>query len=89
MSEASNGRARLVRALRVQEHAKLGFGAGIVFAVGLYALFVLRSGSLVTRALYLTLLVVLALSVGAVVTTVLVGAEAYKLANEDDMPDGG
>ncbi|QGN08057.1 hypothetical protein Hrd1104_12625 [Halorhabdus sp. CBA1104] len=87
MSEASNGRRRLVRALRVQEHAKLGFGAGMAFAVGLYVLFVLRAGSLVTRALYVTLLVVLALSVGAVVTTVLVGAEAYKLAAEDGPPD--
>ncbi|MFW5956360.1 MAG: DUF7536 family protein, partial [Halorhabdus sp.] len=79
MSEASSRKTRFVAALRVREHARRGFVVGVVFAVALYALSVAQSGALSTRLLYLSLLIVLALTTGTIVTTVLVAAEAYKL----------
>ena len=91
MSDASNdpatpsesGRARLVAALRVRTHAKRGIAAGIVFAIAVYAVFVFGRASPLGQLLYLSLLAVLALTTGAVVATILVGVEAYRLAREE------
>lgn len=83
MSDASNGKARLVAALRVRTHAKRGIATGVVFAIAVYAVFVFGRASALGQVLYLSLLAVLALTTGAVVTTVLVGVEAYRLAKAD------
>ncbi|MFB6201500.1 MAG: hypothetical protein ABEI98_05780 [Halorhabdus sp.] len=83
MSEQSGGKARLLAALDVQQHARYGIAVGVIVAVATYLLFVAGHGPLVTQVLYLLLTVVLALATSAVVTTILVGAEAYKLARED------
>ncbi|CCQ33648.1 DUF7536 family protein [Halorhabdus tiamatea] len=87
MSDASNGKAQLLAALRVREHAKRGITTGIVFAIAVYAVFVFGRASALGQVLYLSLLAVLAMTVGAVVTTVLVGVEAYRHATEDDPAD--
>ncbi|MFB6128198.1 MAG: hypothetical protein ABEJ47_00405, partial [Halorhabdus sp.] len=77
-------KARLVAALRVRTHAKRGVATGVVFAIAVYAVFVFGRASALGQVLYLSLLVVLALTTGAVVTTVLVGIEAYRLVHEDE-----
>lgn len=92
MPDASNGsatstrsgKAQLLAALRVRTHAKRGIATGIVFALAVYAVFVFGRASALGQVLYLSLLLVLALTTGAVVTTVLVGVEAYRLAREDE-----
>ncbi|WEL16293.1 putative membrane protein [Halorhabdus sp. SVX81] len=89
MSDASNGKARLVAVLRVRTHAKRGIATGVVFAIAAYAVFVFGRASALGQVLYLSLLAVLALTTGAVVTTVLVGIEAYRLARESDNPAPG
>jgi len=92
VSDASNsdaassegGKARFLAALRVRTHAKRGIATGIVFAIAVYAVFVFGRASALGQVLYLSLLAVLAMTVGAVVTTVLVGIEAYRLAKADE-----
>ncbi|WP_135667656.1 DUF7536 family protein [Halorhabdus rudnickae] len=83
MSGQSDGKARLLDALDVRGHLRRGIAVGIVVAVATYLLFVAGSGPLGTQVLYLSLTVVLALTTSAVVATILVGAEAYKLAREE------
>jgi len=83
VAETPDGRSRLIEALEVRAHLRQGVVIGLAMGVAAYLLFVAGAGSLTTRVLYLSLTVVLALTTTAVVTTVLVGAEAYKLAAED------
>ncbi|WP_136689411.1 DUF7536 family protein [Halorhabdus amylolytica] len=87
MSGQSDGKARLLEALDVRGHLRRGIAVGVALAVATYLLFVAGSSSLGTQALYLSLTVVLALTTTAVVTTILVGAEAYKLLSEDGSVD--
>lgn len=92
MSDPSNsdanlprsGKAQLVAALRVRTHAKRGLATGTVFAIAAYAVFVFGRASALGQVLYLSLLAVLAMTAGAVVTTILVGIEAYRLAKTDE-----
>ncbi|MFW6437353.1 MAG: DUF7536 family protein, partial [Halococcoides sp.] len=76
-----DGKAQLVAALRVRTHAKRGIAAGLVFAIAVYGVFVFGRVSALDQVLYLSLLAVLALTTGAVVATILVGIEAYKLVD--------
>lgn len=84
-------KAALLEALAVWTHAKRGFAVGLVVAALAYAV---RVGELLgptaatngSPALFLALAFVLATTTGALVTTVLVGRTAWRLASESAEP---
>ncbi|MFB6201483.1 MAG: hypothetical protein ABEI98_05690 [Halorhabdus sp.] len=79
----AEGRARLVAALRVREYAGWGLASGVLVAAAVYLRFVVFAAAPRDPVRFLGLAFVLATAVAAVVTTLLVGAEAYSLASGD------
>jgi uncharacterized membrane protein HdeD (DUF308 family) len=85
MADSETGRsgvAALVEALDVPRHARRGFAAGTLLAVGLFVFFVVVPDSGGSPVAYTALSVVFAVAAGLLVTGVLVAASAYRLARE-------
>ncbi|WP_198662010.1 DUF7536 family protein [Halorussus litoreus] len=78
-------RANFLAALNVRRNAVLGFGFAALATAGVMALFVFLPGSRRATPYYLALGAVLALSLGALVTTVLTLVSAYRLAKEENV----
>ena len=78
-------RARLVEALEVRRNAKRGFAAGFLLAVAVYVYFVAIPGTRVwPPLLYVALAFVVAITTGLLVTTILTGITARRLARDLD-----
>jgi hypothetical protein len=77
-----SGVAALVEALDVARHARRGFAAGTLLAVGLFVLFVVVPDSGGSAVAYAALSVVFAVAAGLLVTGLLVAATAYRVAQE-------
>lgn len=79
----TSGRAAFLEALRVRQNAARGFVVGILFTAAVFLVFViLPAGIDRSMPYYLALAFVLALTVGGLVTVVLVGVRAYRLSKE-------
>lgn len=78
-------RANFVAALNVRRNAVRGFVFSFLFTAGVFALFVFLPGTRQPTPYYFALAAVLALSLGALVTTVLTLLSAYRLAKEEDV----
>ena len=73
----------MVEALEVRHNAKVGLTVGLLTAVAVYGFFVVIPASTVRSQLYyVALAVVLALTVGALATTLLVARTAAGLSRE-------
>ena len=85
MSEGNepSGRAAFVRALNVRRNARWGFGFGALVAVAVFGFFVVIPGTIRSRAYYVALGFVLALSLGGLTTAVLTLFSAIRLARRD------
>lgn len=83
-----SGRRALIEVLEVRRRARIGFVVGTVLAVGLFVLFVVLPEAEGSAALYLALGVVLAVSLGLLVTGILVGAAVIRLLRHPEtIPD--
>jgi len=78
-------RANFLAALNVRRNAVRGFSFGLLVTAGVMALFVFLPGTRRATPYYLALGFVLALSLGALATTVLTLLSAYRLAKETDL----
>lgn len=74
-----HGWAPVAEALRVRRSARRGFAAGAVVALAVFGFFVVVPGATRPTALYAGLAVVLGVSLGLLVTLVLVGWRAVRL----------
>ena len=79
---SESGRARFLEALEVRKHAVRGFGIGIALTVLVYVLFVVLPGGGESWVWYLGLGASLALSLGGLITMVLVAVQARRLTKE-------
>jgi len=77
-----SGRARFLEALEVRKHAIRGFGLGIALTVLAYVLLVVLPGGGESWIWYLGLGASLALSLGGLITMVLVAVQARRLTKE-------
>ncbi|QSG07137.1 DUF7536 family protein [Halapricum desulfuricans] len=77
-----SGRARFVEALQVRKHALRGFGVGIAVTALVYLFFVVLPGTGGAGLWYLGLGASLALSLGGLLTAVLVALQARRLTRE-------
>ncbi len=83
-SEDASGRAALVAALKVRTHLKRGLAVGLLVSISVYLLFVVAPpGTVRSQLYYLSLAVVLALTVAGATTAILVARTAARLANEE------
>jgi peptidoglycan/LPS O-acetylase OafA/YrhL len=78
----AGAKARLLATLDVRRHAVRGFAASAVLTAAVLAFFVLIPGSVHPTPYYLALAVVLALSLGALLTAVLIARRAVRLARD-------
>ena len=74
------GTAAFLQALHVERNAKLGFGIGVLFAIGVFVFFVAIPGSQRSPLLYVGLAFVLAVGTGLLLTTAFTLGSAYRLA---------
>lgn len=79
-------KARLVAALEVRRNALWGFSISTGLTVGVLAFFVLVPGSVHPTPYYLALAFVLAMSLGALLTAVLVARTAVRVNEEVSDP---
>jgi hypothetical protein len=78
-------RANFVAALNVRRNAIRGFAFALLVTAAVLALFVFQPGTRQPTPYYLGLAFVLVTSLGALATTVLTLASAYRLAKEEDV----
>lgn len=85
-----SGRGTLIEVLEVRRRARIGFTVGTVLAIAVFVVFVILPQADQSLALYLALGVVLALSLGLLVTAVLVGAVVIRFVRHPEtIPDSG
>lgn len=85
--DVRSGRAALLEVLEVRRRAQIGFGAGAVVATAVFVVFVVLPAADRSTGLYLSLGLVLALSLGLLFTGVLVAVELVRLARDPDRLD--
>ena len=78
-------RANFAAALNVRRNAVRGFAFSLLFTAAVLTLFVFVPGTRRPAVYYLGLGFVLAAALGALTTTVLTLASAYRLARETDL----
>jgi len=78
----AGSKAHLLAALEVRRHAIRGFAASTLVTLAVLAFFVLIPGSVHPTPYYLALAVVLAVSLGALITASLVARTAARIARE-------
>lgn len=81
-------KARLLATLEVRRNAAWGFAISAGLTLGVLAFFVLIPGSVHPTPYYLALAFVLAMSLGALLTTVLTVRTAARLTDEMDQQSG-
>ena len=74
-------KGEILRTLAVRRNAIRGFTAGALFAVALYVLFVVLPGSTFSPVFFVGLAFVVAMTSGAILTTILVAITAYGVAH--------
>ncbi|MFB6165101.1 MAG: hypothetical protein ABEJ31_08070 [Haloarculaceae archaeon] len=77
-----DGRAAVVRALRVRRNARRGFAFGAIVTAAVFVFFVVVPGTYRSPYLYVALAFVLATALGALSTAALVAVRAYRLSKE-------
>lgn len=82
--DSRSGVDTLLEALSVRRYARIGFGIGIAVAAVVFVVFVVLPRADRSTALFLALGAVLALSLGLLVTGILVLAEAVRLIRDPD-----
>jgi fucose permease len=83
VEKTQGGREALVQALNVPTNAKRGFAFAILFTLAVVGVFIIDPGATNQLQLYyVALAFVLAITLGMLVTAVLVGVSAYRLSKE-------
>ncbi|MFC6731423.1 MULTISPECIES: hypothetical protein [unclassified Haladaptatus] len=75
-------RANMVDALNVPQNARRGFAFGVLATVAIFVFFVILPGTFRSPFFYIALGFVLATSLGAFATVILVLRSAYRLSRE-------
>lgn len=86
-SVSEDGAGRFIAALDVPRLAGIGFSAGLVLSLATFIVFIVLPGGDGSPWLYLGLGFVLALSLGLLLTMLLVAASAYRLVRRTDLSE--